>query len=97
MHPGGHPTIHVCADANGVIDYVRERMLHDSGMPPTGRRADVMRRCLDQLPHVFVPETAAIEAERNISKDLIQKLGHQTAQRVMGPAQKMLSKYLEHV
>lgn len=97
MHSGGRSTTHVCTDANAVIDYIRERLLHVSGMPPTGRRADVMRQCLDQLPSVFVPETAAIEAERNISKDLIQKLGHEKAQRVLGPAQMMLSEYLEHV
>ena len=80
-----------------MIDYVRERVLHVSGMPPTGRRADVMMRCMDQLPRVFVPETAAIEAKRNIPNDPIQKLGHQTAQRVAGPAQTVLSKHLGRV
>lgn len=84
-----------CIDANAVIDYVRERTLYDLGEEPTGRKADAMRRCMDQLPRVFVAETAARESEQNIFNDLKQKLGRRAAARLKRPARKLLDKYLE--
>ena len=88
-------SISVCVDANALIDYARERALHDLGMAPTGRRADTLRQKLDQTPCVFTAATAGMEAQRNISKDIANKLGYQKAGRVTRYAQKVLYKYLK--
>ena len=87
--------VRVCVDANALIDYARECALHDLGMAPTGRRADALRRRLDRTPRVFTAATAGMEAQRNISKDIANKLGYQKAGRVIRYAQKVLYNYLK--
>ena len=84
--------VHV--DANAVIDYVREFTLHKLGMRGTGHRAEVLRVRLGQIGPVLVAETAGVEAERNLKKDLEQKLGRGNLRYVSRPAVKFLRKYL---
>ncbi len=84
--------VHV--DANAVIDYIRERTLHDHGMRPTGRRAEVLRVRLEQAGRVYVAATAGMEAEKNLVKDLAQKLGRADADRMKNRALKLLYEYL---
>ena len=85
----------VCLDANAVIDYVRECTLYNLGMDSTGRKADMLRKRLGPLSDVFVAQTAAREAERNLFKDLKQKLGRATALEIEGDATDMLYEYCE--
>ena len=87
----------VCVDANAVIDYIRECTLRDLGKQPTSRRAEALRMRMEQLGHVFVAETAGMEAERNLLKDLAQKLGHEDAAAVKDPAMTLLHQYLDDV
>ena len=82
MPLNGGATVSVVADANAVIDYIRECALRDAGMPPTGRRADMLRVRLGQMGLVLIPETAGREAQRNLRKDLAQKLGRRSARVV---------------
>ena len=91
--PGGSLATRVHLDANALIDYIRERALHDTGRPPTGRRADALRKRLDQARHVLVAETAGVEAQRNLPKDLVRKLGRSEAREVMGHALELLHQY----
>ena len=91
----GETSRRVYVDANAVIDYIRERTLHDHGMRPTGRRAEVLRVCLGQAGRVYVAATAGIEAEKNLVKDLAQKLGHVDAERMKNRALKILYEYLD--
>ena len=91
--PGGSLATRVHLDANALIDYIRERALHDTGRPPTGRRADALRKRLDQARHVLVAETAGVEAQRNLPKDLVRKMGRSEAREVMGHALELLHQY----
>lgn len=93
MSYGKCSTTRVFADANAVIDYMRESALHDLGRPPTGRRAEALRVRLGQMRHVFVAKTAAKEARRNMKKDITQKLGHSGTDRVLNLALLLLRKY----
>ncbi len=93
MPLNGGATVFVVADANAVIDYIRECALHDAGMPPTGRRADMLRVRLGQMGLVLIPETAGREAQRNLRKDLVQKLGRRSARVVWSSAHRMLHRY----
>lgn len=79
--------------ANAVIDYIRECALHDTGRAPTGRRPEMLRRRLGRMHHVLVVETAGVEAQLNIPKDLVQKLGHSEARQVMRRALYLLHQY----
>ena len=87
----------VYVDANAVIDYIRERTLHDHGMRPTGRRAEVLRVRLGQEGRVCVAATAGIEAEKNLVKDLTQKLKRVDADIVKDPATNLLHEYLDNM
>ena len=87
----------VCVDANAVIDYIRECTLRDLGKQPTSRRAEALRIRLGQMGRVFGAETAGMEAERNLLKDLAQKLGHEDAAAVKDPAMQPLCQYLDDV
>ena len=85
----------VSLDANALIDYIRECVLHDSGMPPTDHRAAALRSRLARMRNVIVSETAAGEARRNLKKDLVQKLGRLDAYQVEHRAHELLEKYLD--
>ena len=87
----------VCVDANAVIDYIRECTLHDLAKQPTSRRAEALRIRLGQMGRVFVAETAGMEAEKNLLKDLAQKLGHADAATVKDTAMQLLYQYLDDV
>lgn len=91
--PSGGSSAWVHVDANAAIDYIRECALHDLGIPPTGRKPDMLRRRLGQVSHVFVAETASKEAQRNLRKDIAQKLGRSGINRVTGHAQKLIREY----
>ena len=93
MSYGKYLEVRISADANAVIDYMRESALHDLGRPPTGRRAEMLRVRLGQMRHVFVAKTAAKEACRNMKKDITQKLGHSGTDRVLNLALLLLRKY----
>ena len=93
VYSGGGLTARVHVDANAVIDYVRECALHSAGRAPTGRKAEKLRMRLDQMPRVFVAKTAGIEAQRNLPKDLVQKLGRSEARKLAGRALKILLQY----
>ncbi len=93
--PGDASATQASLDANAVIYYIRECVLHDSGMPPTGRRAAALRARLARMRNVIVFETAAGEDRRNLKKDLVQKLGRPDAYRVEHRAHELLEKYLD--
>ena len=90
---GSTLTMRASIDANAAIDYAREYALHHFGMEPTGRKGDVLRKRLSQVGRVFIAETAVEEAQRNLLKDLVQKLGHETANKIKNTATEMLNKY----
>lgn len=85
----------VSLDANTLIDYIRERVLHDSGMPPTDRRAAALGSRLARVRNVIVSETAAGGARRSLKKDLVQKLGRLDACRLEHRAYELPEKYLD--
>lgn len=81
------------ADANALIDYIRESVMHILGKPPTGPWAVTLRLCLDQQHHVLIPETAYRETQRNLSKDLMRRLKDQNVDTAMDTAVQLLDKY----
>ena len=83
----------VCLDANAVIDYIREQALHDLGMRPASRRAEILRRRLAQTRNVLVSRTAAKEARHNLEKDLVEKLDWEWAGMVVGKARWFMAEY----
>ena len=83
----------VSVDANAAIDYARESALHKLGMDPTGRRAAALRMRLDRMPHVFISETASIEAGRNLEKDIRRKVGYSKGVSVYAYASRLLHAY----
>ena len=87
----------VCADANTVIDYIREYTLHYRGMDTTGRKADALRRCLGQVPSVLAAKTAVEEARNNFEKDLFQMLSRRKARRIKRKALRFLDDYCDAV
>ena len=82
-------------DANAAIDFIRECALHYLGRPPTGRRAEVLRIRLAQEHNVIIAGTAAREAERNMKKDIVRKLGNSESDVVIELALDLLQEYLE--
>ena len=90
-------TTWISVDANVLIDYTRERALHDAGLPPTGRGADALRRRLSLMRNVFVARTAGTEAQRNLKKDLAQNLTDSVARRIEHRAGAMLEDYRKAV
>lgn len=90
-------SVWVCVDANAVIDYTRECTLRDLRMPPTSRKQVALRNNLDQVCHAFVAATAGVEAQENLAKDMIHKLGRLTALSIMDYADDLLYDYLRKV
>lgn len=84
-------------DANAMIDYLRESVMHILGMDPTGPWADALRLCLDQKHHVLMAKTAYRETHRNLSKDLTHKFGGQGADESMDIALPLLRGYRRRV
>ena len=91
--PLGYSSVWVHVDDNAAIDYTRERALHKLGMPPTDRRQDALRIHLERMPHVYVAETAGEEAQRNMRKDILEKVDPDKIHMVTGLAQTLVKKY----
>lgn len=84
--------VHV--DANAAIDYVRESVLHDLDLPPTGHKPDVLRKRLKEIPRVYIAKTACGEVQRNLRKDIAKKLGSTMINKVTGIAQNLIHEYV---
>ena len=94
--PGdGSRRVHV--DANAVIDYIRERTLHNMGMRPTSCRMEVLRERLEQIRHVYVAATAGAEAWKNLEKDIRRHLDRKDDTIVADRALALLGEYLDSV
>ena len=84
-------------DANAMIDYLRESVMHILGMAPTDHWAVDLRLSLNQKHRVLMAKTAYRETERNLSKDLAHKLGEQKADEAMDTALPILRGYRRRV
>ena len=93
----GDSSRRVHVDANAVIDYIRERALHNLGMRPTSYRMEMLRTRLEQMRHVYVAETAGAEAWKNLKKDIRRHLDHKDYTIVVDRALRLLNEYLDSV
>ena len=87
----------IYTDANVVIDYARERALHELGLQSTNKKAAILRKHLGELVGkncVSIPAVAYSEARANLRKDILNTVDKDHADIVWLRARSVINERL---